>query len=311
MPLSSTSAKPLLRAAAWLPAALWYRVIWGFSAQTSAVSGGLSDNLLWRLLAVLAPSFASADVQTQSAAVELLSFFERKAAHMFLYFILTLLIWFALAPILRKKPARAVLSALLCALLAGLDEYHQTFVPGRSGQLRDVLVDLGGGLLALGLLALLALTVRCQKKPRLRPAALVPIGLGVLLALLPAAASPQRLAALPAFSWAAARFVADFPALSPPAQAALAASLAPILRETLFLAACGPLGCLAALTAALAGLRPLSSLGASLLSAAAWAGILSLLALPSTAPAAVALALLGALLGAAVWLAAPVAGRIR
>ena len=30
----------------WLPAALWYRVIWGFSAQTAAVSGDLSDRLL-------------------------------------------------------------------------------------------------------------------------------------------------------------------------------------------------------------------------------------------------------------------------
>lgn len=39
----------------WLPAALWYRVIWGFSAQTAAVPGGLSDRLLWRLLAALSP----------------------------------------------------------------------------------------------------------------------------------------------------------------------------------------------------------------------------------------------------------------
>ena len=30
----------------WLLALLWYRVIWGFSAQTAAVSGDLSDRLL-------------------------------------------------------------------------------------------------------------------------------------------------------------------------------------------------------------------------------------------------------------------------
>ena len=66
----------------WLPAALWYRVIWGFSAQTAAVSDDLSDRLLRRLMALVSPAFAGADADTQNAAVELLSFFERKAAHM-------------------------------------------------------------------------------------------------------------------------------------------------------------------------------------------------------------------------------------
>ena len=76
-----------------LPAALWYGVIWNFSAQTAAVSGDLSDRLLWRMLAVVSPAFAAADGEVQSASVELLSFFERKAAHMFLYFTLVLLVW--------------------------------------------------------------------------------------------------------------------------------------------------------------------------------------------------------------------------
>lgn len=78
--------KHILKLLLWLPALLWYRVIWGFSAQTAAVSGDLSDRLLWRLMALVSPAFAGADAVTQNAAVELLSFFERKAAHMFLYF---------------------------------------------------------------------------------------------------------------------------------------------------------------------------------------------------------------------------------
>ena len=56
----------------WLPAALWYRVIWGFSAQTAAVSGDLSDRLLWRLMTALSPAFAAGDFPARSAAVELL-----------------------------------------------------------------------------------------------------------------------------------------------------------------------------------------------------------------------------------------------
>ena len=30
----------------WIPAILWYRVIWNFSAQPAAISGDLSDRLL-------------------------------------------------------------------------------------------------------------------------------------------------------------------------------------------------------------------------------------------------------------------------
>lgn len=93
----------------WLPAALWYRVIWGFSAQTAAVSGDLSDRLLWRLMAALSPAFAAGDAAAQNAAVELLSFFERKAAHMFLYFVLILLLWLALLPLVRGKTRQGTL----------------------------------------------------------------------------------------------------------------------------------------------------------------------------------------------------------
>ena len=116
-----------LRTLLWLPAALWYRVIWGFSAQNAAVSGDLSDRLLWRLMERLSPAFAAGAFETRNAAVELLSFFERKAAHMFLYFVLILLLWLALAPLLRGRKRQAGLAAVLCALLAALSPVLREF----------------------------------------------------------------------------------------------------------------------------------------------------------------------------------------
>ena len=41
------------------------------------------------------------------------------------------------------------------AVAASLDEYHQTFVEGRTGTPRDVLIDLGGALAAAGVETLL------------------------------------------------------------------------------------------------------------------------------------------------------------
>jgi VanZ family protein len=47
-----------------------------------------------------------------------------------------------------------VLAWALCVAYAVSDEYHQTFVPGRSGDWRDVLSDAAGTAIGLSLLAL-------------------------------------------------------------------------------------------------------------------------------------------------------------
>lgn len=176
------SKKTFLKYALWLPPALWYRLIWGFSAQSAAVSGDMSDRLLYRFLLAFSPAFAASGEGERLQAVELLSFLERKTAHMFLYFTLALLLLAVL--FLWTGRERALPAAFfLCAAAAALDEYHQTFVPGRSGEIRDVLVDLGGVLAALALAALLALWRRGGRPARLVLGSLCL--LPALLALLP------------------------------------------------------------------------------------------------------------------------------
>ena len=43
----------------------------------------------------------------------------------------------------------AVIALIICCLYSISDEYHQTFVPGRSGEVRDVCVDTSGALLGV------------------------------------------------------------------------------------------------------------------------------------------------------------------
>ena len=156
--------KTFWKYALWLPPALWYKTVWSLSAQPASVSGDLSDRLLYRFLLALSPAFAASGEAARAEAVELLSFLERKAAHMFLYFVLALLLLAALS--LWAARRRALLGALLlCAAAAALDEYHQTFVPGRSGEVRDLrrsraALALLGGLCCLpAALALLPLPI--------------------------------------------------------------------------------------------------------------------------------------------------------
>ena len=139
------------------------------------------------------------------------------------------------------------LTAFVCALLAGLDEYHQTMVPGRSGELRDVLVDLCGAGIALSFLALPHLAAWCKRSLGVPLPALVPAALALTclcLALRPAEA--HEASALPV--WAASRFV-------PEVSGSYLKFLAPPWRDALFLAACGITGICVPLVGLLAGLE--------------------------------------------------------
>ena len=66
----------------------------------------------------------------------------KKSAHAFAYGVLWWLWW-------RASGRRAGLALLLTVLYALSDEWHQTFVPGRHGQLFDVGVDSLGALVAM------------------------------------------------------------------------------------------------------------------------------------------------------------------
>lgn len=70
----------------------------------------------------------------------------RKLAHMGSYALLAFLWWRALVPHTREALPAAVAITFLFAVS---DEYHQSFVEGRVGSPRDVLIDTAGILLAV------------------------------------------------------------------------------------------------------------------------------------------------------------------
>lgn len=147
----------------WLPAVLWYGLIWCLSAQPADLSDGVSDGVIGGTLTAGGAGYQAAETGVRLSVEEMLSFFFRKGAHIFLYFTLALLIWLALVHLMKSRPRRAARTFLACVLLAALDEYHQTFVPGRTGLPRDVLVDLIGTIIALLLFALPALSRKLRK----------------------------------------------------------------------------------------------------------------------------------------------------
>ena len=74
-------------------------------------------------------------------------FLVRKGAHFTIYFILGLLVMSYLKEIYLLNNKGLLIAFIICFLYACSDEVHQYFVPGRSCEFRDVLIDSMGGLL--------------------------------------------------------------------------------------------------------------------------------------------------------------------
>ena len=129
----------------WLPPLLWMTVMFVLSTDTFAAEH--TGGVLWDVFQKLAPR-VTYDHYT------LLHFLIRKAAHLTEYAILACLLLRAF----RAGAAQAwhwrwgTLAFGLVALHAGLDEYHQAFTQYRTAAVADSVLDMSGGLLALGLL---------------------------------------------------------------------------------------------------------------------------------------------------------------
>lgn len=72
----------------------------------------------------------------------------RKVAHASEYFIFTILILIALKNSGVKGNKKLIIALGICFIYACTDEYHQTFVNGRTGQFSDTLIDTFGGFIS-------------------------------------------------------------------------------------------------------------------------------------------------------------------
>ena len=124
----------------WWPALLWAAAISGFSTQ-----GFSSEHTSHYIIPFLHWLLPSASPET----LELLHHAIRKCAHFTEYFILSLLIFRGIRAGEKGWHLRwAFVTVLIVFGYAALDEFHQSFVPGRQAAFTDVLIDASGGFAA-------------------------------------------------------------------------------------------------------------------------------------------------------------------
>ncbi len=124
---------------------LWMFFIFVNSSATGEESGNLSGTFLEKIVLILTD--VKKDSQEMDSIKNKYGLLIRKLAHFFVYFVLGILLMNALLTLGVDKNM-LIYASLIGILYAISDEFHQTFVSGRSGEIRDVLLDSSATLMA-------------------------------------------------------------------------------------------------------------------------------------------------------------------
>ena len=130
-------------------------MIFRFSAQPASESEQVSGGVAYRIVETWSHLTGTEYTQSEMEAyADRIDYPVRKLAHMTEYGILCLLACAFVHGYSGNWKVCGISAVAVAALYAATDEIHQLFVPGRSGEVRDVMIDTAGA--AAGILLALA-----------------------------------------------------------------------------------------------------------------------------------------------------------
>jgi len=133
------SKKRIIILLSWIAVILWMLLIFNLSSQTADHSDKLSKGIVAVVVEMIEKVAHGFDIDTSG-----FNHIIRKLAHFFAYLVLGVLVMNALSQSGVSGMRACVFALGICTLYAVSDEVHQLFVPGRSGQAMDVLIDSAG-----------------------------------------------------------------------------------------------------------------------------------------------------------------------
>ena len=135
---------------AWVPPVIIAISIFGFSSQNAEQSSGLSSKAATAIIHLAGNShIVNVNAGNEAQFIENLQYPIRKCAHMTEYMIFTLSVVLALYVWNVRNKWLYIVAFAVAVIFASTDEFHQLFVPGRSGMVRDVLIDSLGAAIGL------------------------------------------------------------------------------------------------------------------------------------------------------------------
>ena len=153
------SKKIVLRIVLCVLIALWLGFIWCNSAEDGSETVETSNGVTQIVAEIVVPGYGGLPQEEKAAVIEKISPPVRSLAHAFEFFVLALLVGalvytFAFKSVFLKQISITLTACVLCACA---DEIHQYFVPGRTADILDILVDVAGALVGCGFLIAAAL----------------------------------------------------------------------------------------------------------------------------------------------------------
>ena len=153
------SKKIVLRIVLCVLIALWLGFIWCNSAENGSETVETSNGVTQIVAEIVVPGYGGLPQEEKAAVIEKISPPVRSLAHAFEFFVLALLVGalvytFAFKSVFLKQISITLTACVLCACA---DEIHQYFVPGRTADILDILVDVAGALVGCGILIAAAL----------------------------------------------------------------------------------------------------------------------------------------------------------
>lgn len=129
---------------------VWMTIIFFFSNIKATESTKQSDSVIDKTIVQVVGSInKDMTIEQKESIIDIASTPIRKCAHLFLYFVLGLLICNIVKSADLGLKNTILISLFLCVAYACSDEVHQLFIEGRSGELKDVFIDSLGSILGI------------------------------------------------------------------------------------------------------------------------------------------------------------------
>lgn len=121
---------------------LWMMLIFMFSNNSGVNSTNQSNSFIRTPIVIISRMLnKQIDEDKINQIIEIIEVPIRKCAHIFLYFILGILVSSLLKTYNLSFKQRFVYAFVICVLYSISDEIHQLFIPGRSGNIKDIFID--------------------------------------------------------------------------------------------------------------------------------------------------------------------------
>ena len=134
--------RTLLKPLSFIPAILLMMMIYHFSAQPAEVSSQLSYKVSYKIVEIADYVFeTNLDYWQMDEWAQRINGVTRKLAHMTEYFALAIAVSFPLYVYGVHGIWLMLLAGMICVGFAAGDEYHQSFIEGRTPSRRDVGID--------------------------------------------------------------------------------------------------------------------------------------------------------------------------